>query len=308
MTSIGLLGVGSHCRNEHLPALRHLVSTRGSEFQLRAVCDLDRGAAEAVATDLGFTRVHTDLDRMLLEEDLDGLIAVTPTSRTCGLTCRILEAGVPVLMEKPLGASLAEARKVVDTATRSGTPVMVGMNRRHDPVMRQAAAWLRNRTVRYAHAVIRRPDRWEAGFIEDAALHAIDLLCGLLGPGGLEHVLPVGPGCGEAARVRLVCGGIPVQLDILPACGCWEEHYSFSGPGFTLHADPQQRARLMYGGNEQRFTAPEGAAGGWTTGETAAFLDALNGTGPWTPAPAEVLDAMILTRRIAEQVTGGRHP
>jgi predicted dehydrogenase len=302
MKKIGLLGVGSHCRNEHLPALQYLRDTRGSDFFLQAVCDLNRDAAEAVAADLGSQQVYTDLDTMLSEAGLDGIIAVTPTPLTCDLTCRILKAGVPVLMEKPLGADLAEAEQVVATAARTGTPVMVGMNRRHDPVMRQAADWLRGRKVRYARAVIHRQNRRESGFIGDAALHPVDLLCSLLGPGELDRVLPVGPDCGEAAVVHLKFDGAPVILEILPACGGWEESYLFCGDGFTLHAIPQNQVHLIQGKDKQTFSAPEGPAGRWTTGETAAFLDALAGTAPWSPSPAEVLVAMQLTQQIADAI------
>ena len=183
---LGLLGVGSHCRNEHLPALRHLTDIRKEQVHLSAVCDLNRAAADEVAADLGFERVFDDLEAMLSAGGLDGIIAVTPIPLTAAITSRIMEAGIPVLMEKPIGSTIEEAETLVKTAVQTGTPVMVGLNRRLDPVMRQVFQWLEERDVQYARAVIHRQHRLEHGFIYDAVLHPVDVLCAALGAGEVE--------------------------------------------------------------------------------------------------------------------------
>jgi predicted dehydrogenase len=294
---IGLLGAGSHCHNEHLPALRHLQSEPYLNFIPAAVCDLNREAAEAAAASVGFTTIYTSLDRMLTEEDLDGIISVTPTPLTCRLTCRILRAGIPVLMEKPLGVSLDEGEEVVRVARETGTPVMVGMNRQHDPVVRWALDRLAELelTPRYARAEIHRKNRREAGFIEDAGLHAVDCLVAALGKGKVEHVAPLGPDCGEATVAHLRFPNANAVLELLPACGEWREAYTFSGDGFLAHIVPQRSARLLRMNLEpEGFARPEGPAGGWTTGETRAFIQALAGNGHWTPTPAAVLESMRL--------------
>lgn len=301
MKKIALLGVGSHSRNEHIPALTHLLETR-NDFTVQAVCDLNQVQASAMAEQLGAPVVLTDLHELLQDKQLDGIISVTPTPLTCDLTCQIMEAGIPVLMEKPLGASMEEAEKVVRCAATTGTPVMVGMNRRHDPVMRQAAMWLNQHNVTYARAVIQRQNRREAGFIEDAALHLVDLLSHVLGRGEVEEVTALGPHAGESASARIRFGQAQAHLEILPACGAWEESYLFSGDGFTLHAVPQREIRYLQHKNKQGFEAPEGTGGRWTTGETEAFLDALQGTAPWSPTPEQVFHSMQLNQSISEQV------
>ncbi|GEM_PF-2649929 len=307
MKHIALLGAGSHSRNEHIPALEYLLQER-KDFRVTAVCDLNHSLASEAASKLGADQVLTDLDALLETPGLDGIISVTPTPLTCELTSRILDAGIPVLMEKPLGASMREADQVVAKAAATGTPVMVGMNRRHDPVIAQIRSWCQERTLTYARAVIRRQNRREVGFIEDAALHPIDLLCGFLGAGTVERVFPIGPDCGEAGVANLRFGTVQVVVEILPACGAWEESYQFCGDGFSIHALPQKEASLRENRARHHFTAPEGVEGGWTTGETIAFLNALNGEAPWTPTPAEVRDSMKLTQTISEQVRQGMTP
>jgi len=301
MKHIALLGVGSHSRNEHIPALQHLLTER-NDFRVRAVCDLNQERAAEAAAGLNASQVIPTVDALLKTSGIDGIIAVTPTLITCGLTCQILEAGIPVLMEKPLGVSLQEAERVVKTAEQTRTPVMVGMNRRHDPVMSQVSKWLLERKVTYARALIHRQHRREKGFIEDAALHPVDVLCGLLGAGRLEQITPVDPACGEAVLAHLRFGDTPVMLEILPACGVWNEEYLFTGNGFSIEARPQKEASLRDRKIRLTTSAPEGVAGGWTTGETAAFLDALTGAGPWFPTPADVRESMHLTLQIAQQV------
>ena len=301
MKQIALLGVGRHSRNEHIPALKHLLEARG-DLRVAAVCDLDQIAASEVANQLHAPIVSPNLSALLETPGIDGIIAVTPTPLTCELTSRILGAGTPVLMEKPLGTSLDEADQIVKVAQQTGTPVMVGMNRRHDPVMKQVRDWSGQHTITYARASIRRKNRREEGFIEDAALHPVDLLCSILGPGSLERFDPIGPGCAEAGIAHLQFGSVSAVLEILPACGIWEESYQFSGDGFSIHAHPQQTAQLMQEDETVSYSAPEGQEGKWTTGETHAFLDALHGNAPWTPTPSDVRSSMRLTQQIAEAI------
>ena len=60
------------------------------------------------------------LDQMLDSVRPDGVILSTPTTLHLagGLTC--LEAGIPVLIEKPLATSVQEAQTLVDASARSG--------------------------------------------------------------------------------------------------------------------------------------------------------------------------------------------
>jgi predicted dehydrogenase len=240
---------------------------------------------------------------MLTEETLDGIISVTPTPMTCQLTCQILQAGIPVLMEKPLGISLSEGEEVVRIARITGTPVMVGMNRQHDPVVRWALDKLVENTPRYARAVIRRKNRKEEKFIEDAGLHAVDLLMKALGRGRLRDVAAIQPDCGEAVTAHLQFSTATAVLELLPSCGQWLEEYTFSGDGFLMHIIPQKSATFMKAGSEpDGFERPAGVEGAWTTGETIAFLKSLRGEASWSPTPESVLHSMRLTSEISVKI------
>ncbi|MGW5150630.1 Gfo/Idh/MocA family protein [Rhodococcus koreensis] len=77
--------------------------------------------------------------RELFETDRpDGVILATPNLMHVqgGLDC--VEAGVPVIVEKPIGATVADALRLVDAAEKSGVPVLTGHHRQHSSIMTAA--------------------------------------------------------------------------------------------------------------------------------------------------------------------------
>ena len=118
MLRVAVIGAGNHSRANHLPALARYVSEHRGELELAALCDLRRDVAEEMSKAYGFTRAHTDMDEMLAGEKLDGCIAVTPVSVTARVAERVILAGVPLLMEKPPGATPAEAVEICALAER----------------------------------------------------------------------------------------------------------------------------------------------------------------------------------------------
>jgi predicted dehydrogenase len=77
---------------------------------------------------------------MLAAERLDGIVAPQPFDRHGVLVPELLQAGVPVLTEKPLAASVAAGERIVRAVQASGTWQMVGYHKRSDPATRAAKA------------------------------------------------------------------------------------------------------------------------------------------------------------------------
>ena len=96
--------------------------------------DLRPGAAEAAAAELELPNVvaGTDFDKLLADIKPDLVIDVTIPEAHHDVTVAALNAGVPVLGEKPMAHSMAAARAMVAASEASGKLYMVSQSRRYD--------------------------------------------------------------------------------------------------------------------------------------------------------------------------------
>jgi predicted dehydrogenase len=70
----------------------------------------------------------------------EGVVVSTPNQMHVANSLECIEAGVPVLVEKPLADDLAGAQMLVDAAARKGAPLLTGHHRRHNPIIQRAKA------------------------------------------------------------------------------------------------------------------------------------------------------------------------
>ena len=122
---IGLLGVG-------LIGRRHLeIAGRAVGCGIVAAADL-AASARSVVEDAG-ARFYTNHLELLARERLDGVIIATPNSAHASVGVACAEAGLPMLVEKPLADSVESARALLVAAEAAGVNVAVGHHRRFDP-------------------------------------------------------------------------------------------------------------------------------------------------------------------------------
>jgi predicted dehydrogenase len=104
------------------------------EVQVAAVVDLDPDAARARIREFGLgAEASDDLDAALKQAEPDLVVDLTVPEAHCEVTCTALEAGCPVIGEKPMAAKMDEARRMVETAERTGRLYMVSQSRRWNP-------------------------------------------------------------------------------------------------------------------------------------------------------------------------------
>ena len=113
---VGVIGVGALGRHH----ARHLAQLDGA--RLVGVTDIDRDRARSVAAELGTEAC--DLDALLRRVEAVTIAVPTPSHAEVGLCA--LERGIPVLMEKPLAATLAEADRLIAAAAATGVQLQVG--------------------------------------------------------------------------------------------------------------------------------------------------------------------------------------
>ncbi len=197
---IGLAGAG-------LIGLRHIAALDAVPgVRLAAVID-PAPAARALAAERGLDWFASPDD--LRPGLLDGLILATPNALHLPGALAAIGLGLPVLVEKPLATTVAEARDLVEAAEARGVPVLTGHHRRHNPLIAKAKAMIDagqlGRLVSVqAQFWLRKPDEyfdipWRrepgAGPVLVNLIHDIDLLRHLMG-----DVQAVQAVAGHAAR------------------------------------------------------------------------------------------------------------
>ncbi len=104
------------------------------DVEIAGWVDLRPGAAAEAAEGLGVSPAYTgeDLGKALAEARPDFVVDVTIPEAHHDVTLAALTAGVPVLGEKPMASSIAEARAMVAASEASGKLYMVSQSRRYD--------------------------------------------------------------------------------------------------------------------------------------------------------------------------------
>jgi predicted dehydrogenase len=126
-----VIGCGEVAQIMHLPYLNEL-----PHFELTAVCDLSARITDAVADRFGVRRRYTDYRELLRDGDLDAVVVATFDHRDTAIAAA--EAGLHLLVEKPLAWSPQEAQEIIDAADANGVKLMVGYMKRFDAAVEYA--------------------------------------------------------------------------------------------------------------------------------------------------------------------------
>jgi len=304
---LALIGAGSHCRGNHAPAMAKYAGEHPDQLELAAVCDLQRGKAEAFAETFGFKAVYTDYLEMIEKENPDGCVCVMPIELTASLAIGLMERGMPVTVEKPMGDSLKEIWEIVKTAEETGTPNMVSVNRRFDPLIRKGTQWAREQgTFRYIRASILRHNRREPTFVSGTAIHCIDAMREI---GGDISDYQSWIHEGQPNWFHIVFNyesGTMGSLDVLTTDGSVEERYEIFGEGFRVDVcagtGPHPRLRcwkdnsLVIDERPPEDQPPFISVGAYA--ETVEFVTALAEGRPPYPSVGEVYPSMEIAFKL----------
>lgn len=184
-----IVGTGGFAR-VHAAAVR-----RHPGLTLRGVVGRTAEAAADLADTLGVIAFR-DLGHALSDPEVEGVVLATPNSTHVALASVVLEAGLSVLVEKPIGVSAREVDQLADQEARSAGRVMSGHLMRWAPAHRRAKVVLdegligdlvmaESRRMFPWHADRRSP--WHLSTDEGGGMwlvqgvHVIDQLCWLLG-------------------------------------------------------------------------------------------------------------------------------
>jgi predicted dehydrogenase len=209
----GILGTG-------LAARKFVLGLRAAQAA-RVVVVGSRSQEKALefARGFGIPRAHASYERAVCDGDVDAFYVATPASlhREHALLC--LNAGKPVLVEKPFAVTAAQARDVVDAARARSLFCMEGMWTRFLPLVRRARSMLDAgavgdvRLLTGSFGIAERVDAQSGlfdpdlggGALLDRGVYLISLALHFLGPAGeiLSDAVIGGTGVDEDVAVTL---------------------------------------------------------------------------------------------------------
>lgn len=201
MTKIGIGVVGSgYMGKAHSVALNSV----GAIFDtpLKPVCEMlcattESGAATK-AQAYGFNRSTANWRQLVDDPLVEAIVIASPQSTHKDIALAAIAKGKPVLCEKPMGASLAEAQAMTEAAEASGIVNMVGFNYVRTPATQYARAlvqqgeigditWFRGEHTEDFLADTNTPGNWRTrgranGTMGDLSSHMINCAMALMGP------------------------------------------------------------------------------------------------------------------------------
>src|SRR5437899_424018 len=307
---LGLIGCGEHSEIGHAIPLARYAGMHPETIVLAAACDLRPERAEMFCHKYGFGRPYQQSDDMLAKEHLDVCIAVVPVEHISGIGIKLLEANMPCVVEKPLGATIAEVRRLLEAAKATGTINMGSVNRRFMPLLNRGMEWAKAAgTLRYVHCAMLRHARTEPDFLRFTAIHAVDTIRFIAGEVRTSEILTLTPAPPHWYAIDLQFeNGVQGRIDVLPTAGLVEETYELIGDGFraviTSPFGPQRSLRC-YRENQLVLEdmagkeTPEDVTLGFY-GETTALIEALSHGKRPNPSIEDVFPSVELCFQLAD--------
>jgi predicted dehydrogenase len=169
---IAVIGVG-HLGKHHARILAALPGV-----DLAAVVDINAARAQEIAAANGSIAL-TDYREVLGK--VDAVTLAVPTERHCEIALPFLNAGVHVLVEKPMARSLVEADDMIHAAARAGRIVAVGQTERFNPAVAAARPLLADPRFIEVHRLGTFPERsLDIDVVFDLMIHDVDIVLSLV--------------------------------------------------------------------------------------------------------------------------------
>ena len=171
---------------------------------LTAVVDINRTRAEEIAA---AHRTRPLFDARQLDGQVDAVTIAVPTESHASIALPFLEAGIPVLVEKPIARTINEADAMITAAAGRGVALAVGHTERFNPAVAAARSVLADPRFIEVHRLGAFPERsLDIDVVFDLMIHDLDIALSLVGAEveTIEAVgVPVLTGRVDIANARL---------------------------------------------------------------------------------------------------------
>jgi predicted dehydrogenase len=173
MIRAAVIGVGQFGR-EHAR-----VYAQSADAHLVSVCDINEAGGRRVAEPFGSAFCA---DYRELIDKVDAVSLTVPTLAHAEIACALLEAGIHVLVEKPIARTLDEADAMIRAARQSGAVLQVGHLERFNPAVIAAKRIVTTPRFFEAHRLsLFTPRSLDVDVVMDLMIHDIDVVLSLVG-------------------------------------------------------------------------------------------------------------------------------
>lgn len=205
---IAVVGAGAFGRN-HLRVIRD-----SGRVSLAAVLDTDPGRADAAAREFGCPRAGSLAEMAGIA---DAAVVAVPTTHHHAVAAELMEAGLDVLVEKPVTVTTEEARDLCSIAARRGRILQVGHLERFNPAVLAMRQVLTRPLFYEIHRLsVFSPRSLDVDVVADLMIHDLDILLSITGcmPEEVRAAgIPILSPKADIASVRLAFpGGVVANL------------------------------------------------------------------------------------------------
>jgi predicted dehydrogenase len=202
--NVAVIGVGAFGRN-HARVYQQLQQTGG--VRLVGVVDPDTARADAVAREFG-CKAFGSIEQMLTTHgEVQAASVAVPTVLHLQVARSLMEAGVDVLVEKPLAATLREADELIRVASDNKRVAQVGHLERFNPAVRATVPLLNHPMFFEVHRMsVFTPRSLDVDVVLDLMIHDLDIVLSFVNSPVKEVRavgLPILSGKVDIANVRL---------------------------------------------------------------------------------------------------------
>jgi myo-inositol 2-dehydrogenase/D-chiro-inositol 1-dehydrogenase len=184
--NVGIIGAG-RIGKVHAEGL----AFRLPEARILAIADVNREAAQAVATRCGIPTVTGRSEEIFANPEIEAVLICSSTNTHADLIVQAARAGKHIFCEKPISHSLGEIQRALEAVEQAGVKLQIGFNRRFDANfarVRQAVVSGEIGTPRMMHIISRDPAppplayiRVSGGMFLDMTIHDFDMARFLIG-------------------------------------------------------------------------------------------------------------------------------
>ncbi len=155
----------------------HQLAQEGAPVRLVGVVDPDTTRADAVAREFGCRAFGSVEQLVTTHSEVQAASVAVPTIHHLNTARRLMEAGIDILIEKPLASSLAEADELVGLAQRLGRVGQVGHLERFNPAVRATLPLITQPMFFEVHRLsVFTPRSLDVDVVLDLMIHDLDIV------------------------------------------------------------------------------------------------------------------------------------